>query len=176
MPIYDGSKAECYVITSAEGMLASLAHELRIRIETFEIVVDPDNMVARAKFDPGSLHVECVIRDGEERFDILSDEDRAVIDGYIAKDILDAEFYESITFQSTSIVRSGKDFKVKGVLSLTGTVKEIQFVVRDLGEHKTAKIKLHQPDFGIKPYSTLAGTIRVKPDVNIHVSVPLSSD
>jgi len=176
MPRYDESKAECYIITSTEGMLASLAHDLRIRIDRFEITVDPEKMLVEAKFDPASLHVECVIRDGEERFDILSDEDRGVIDGHISKDILDAEFYDQITFQSTSIVHSGKDYKVKGMLSLTGTVKEIEFLVRDLGDHKTAKIKLHQPDFGIKPFSTMAGTIRVKPDLNLHVSVPFHID
>ena len=35
-----------------------------------------------------------------------------------------------------------------------------------------AEVSLHQPDFGIKPYSAMLGTLRVKPDVTVVVSLP----
>jgi hypothetical protein len=37
------------------------------------------------------------------------------------------------------------------------------------------ELKLHQPDFGIKPFSAALGALRVKPDVMIRVSVPRQS-
>jgi hypothetical protein len=35
-----------------------------------------------------------------------------------------------------------------------------------------AEIKLHQPDFGIKPFTAALGALKVKPDVVVRVSVP----
>jgi len=174
MPRYDQSQAECHVLTFTEGILASFAHQLRIRIDSFVIDVDIEKMEVQASFDPASLHVECIIRDEDECSDLLTDEDRETIDNHIRKDILDAEFYEQILFRSTSITRTGKDHTVKGILSLVGTEKEISFPVRDHDDHQVATISLHQPDFGIKPFSTMAGTIRVKPDVRIKITVPIS--
>ena len=38
-----------------------------------------------------------------------------------------------------------------------------------------AELKLHQPDFGIKPYSAALGALKVKPDILVRVSVPRQS-
>ncbi len=36
----------------------------------------------------------------------------------------------------------------------------------------TAEVRLQQPDFGIRPYRAMLGTLRVQPDVLIRMSVP----
>ena len=36
-------------------------------------------------------------------------------------------------------------------------------------------VRLHQPDFGIKPYSALLGTLKIKPEVTVRCSVPRAS-
>jgi hypothetical protein len=38
-----------------------------------------------------------------------------------------------------------------------------------------AEVKIHQPDFGIKPYTAALGALKVKPDVLVRVSVPRES-
>ena len=42
---------------------------------------------------------------------------------------------------------------------------------RDAGRW-VAEVLLHQPDFGVKPYSAMLGTLKIKPDVRVRVSVP----
>jgi hypothetical protein len=38
--------------------------------------------------------------------------------------------------------------------------------------HYIAEARIHQPDFGIRPYTALLGTLRVQPDVMVRVVVP----
>jgi hypothetical protein len=47
--------------------------------------------------------------------------------------------------------------------------------VRADGDRWVTDLKLHQPDFGIKPFSAALGALKVKPDVIIRVSVPRQS-
>jgi len=35
-----------------------------------------------------------------------------------------------------------------------------------------AEVPIHQPDFGIKPYSAMLGALKVKPDLVVRCSVP----
>jgi hypothetical protein len=56
-----------------------------------------------------------------------------------------------------------------------GKSKTIQTSVRAAGDRYTAELKLHQPDFGIKPYTAAFGALKVKPDVLVRVSVPRQS-
>jgi hypothetical protein len=170
---FDQSTAECKVFAYREGVLSSFAHDLRITVTSFVIRGDLDMKSIRAKFDAGSLHVDCVMDHGKERYDILTEENKKEIDGYIFKDILDSEFYEEITFESTSITKEGKHYLVKGILSLCGTEKEIGVKIGNGDGRQVAEATIHQPDFGIKPFSAMMGTIRVKPDVLVRVSVPL---
>jgi hypothetical protein len=46
---------------------------------------------------------------------------------------------------------------------------------KKVGSHFVAQVVLHQPDFGIKPYSAMLGALRIRPDVRIELSVPTSA-
>jgi hypothetical protein len=35
-----------------------------------------------------------------------------------------------------------------------------------------ARVRLHQPDLGIKPYSAMLGTLKIQPGVAVEISVP----
>ena len=43
--------------------------------------------------------------------------------------------------------------------------------VREEGGARLAEATIHQPDFGIRPYQAALGGLRVKPDVQVRVSV-----
>ncbi|MBW1758625.1 MAG: YceI family protein, partial [Deltaproteobacteria bacterium] len=62
-----------------------------------------------------------------------------------------------------------------GTLQLYGKSRSIQTSVRATGGRWVAELKLHQPDFGIKPFSAALGALKVKPDVLVRVSVPQQS-
>jgi hypothetical protein len=56
-----------------------------------------------------------------------------------------------------------------------GKSRNIQTSVRSDGDRWVAEVKIHQPDFGIKPYTAALGALKVKPDVVVRVSVPQQS-
>jgi hypothetical protein len=47
--------------------------------------------------------------------------------------------------------------------------------VRAEGDRWVAEMNIHQPDFGIKPYTAALGALKVKPEVMVRISVPRQS-
>jgi hypothetical protein len=48
----------------------------------------------------------------------------------------------------------------------------VTVVVRKDRNRYVASARVHQPDFGIRPYTAFLGTLKVKPDVEIQILVP----
>jgi polyisoprenoid-binding protein YceI len=73
----------------------------------------------------------------------------------------------------------GEGFSVSGDLEVMGKTRSISFdlMPRDR-EWLEATLRIHQPDFGIKPFSAMLGTLKIKPelDVVVHVSRNVWSD
>ncbi len=92
--------------------------------------------------------------------------DQTTIERNIVEDVLEAKRYPEIRFRSTRIA----GLHVEGTLSLHGRERPIAFDVREEGDRRIAEVRLHQPDFGIKPYRAMLGTLRIRPDVLVRVS------
>jgi hypothetical protein len=174
MKHFDQTSATCQIFTYKEGPLAVLAHDLRITVTSFVIEVGDDYTLVDARFDAGSLHVDCAMVDGVERRDLLSLESMKEIDENILKDVLDAATYRYISFRSASVTKEDSSYRITGTLSLCGKEREILFTVQDKGNYYEAEMRLHLPDFGIKPFSALFGAIRIKPDILIRMTIPAS--
>ena len=56
--------AECLVFTYKAGLLAGVAHDLKLRAERFEIAIDDEGI--RAQFDAASLRVVCAQAGGKD--------------------------------------------------------------------------------------------------------------
>jgi len=69
-------------------------------------------------------------------------------------------------------VERGEGFAVEGTLEMYGKSRSIQTSVRAQGDRWLAEVSIHQPDFGIKPYKAALGALKVKPDVQVRLSVP----
>jgi polyisoprenoid-binding protein YceI len=63
-------------------------------------------------------------------------------------------------------------YDVEGTLTLTGVSRPVTVEVRRDGERLVAEVLVHQPAFGIRPYSAMLGALKVKADVLVRVSVP----
>jgi hypothetical protein len=50
----------------------------------------------------------------------------------------------------------------------------ISVEARDDGTRWNAKLVLDQRKFGIKPFSAMFGALKVKPNVEVHITVPHS--
>jgi polyisoprenoid-binding protein YceI len=173
MPKYDQSQAECLVFTFKEGLLSKVAHDLKIRVTRFNADVTSDSV--RAEFDLRSLRVVEAMKEGNENPGALSDADKAKIAEQISNEVLHAGQHPTAVFSSRSITsRADGGYSIAGELSLHGVTQPIRAETRSEGGRQVASIELHQPTYGITPFKAMMGTLKVKADVIVRLSVPSS--
>lgn len=172
MARFDAYNSECLVFSFKEGLLAPIAHDLKLRVERFSIEVDDATHEIKATFDPSSIQVVCAQVEGREDPSALSKSDKKKIHDNVIKDVLHVRKNPEIRFESTNVVPRGEGFAVEGTLHLHAKSRTIQTSIRADGDRWVSEVQVHQPDFGIKPYSAALGTLKVKPDVLVRVSVP----
>lgn len=166
MARYDATAAEILVFTFKEGLLSSMAHDLKLRVTRG--TVDVEGASVRAELDAASLKVVSPMRDGREVRTALPSLALGEIERNATKHVLVAAQYPVIRFESTSVT----DAEVAGTLSLHGVTKSVRGVRRDEGGRKVAEFRLDQRDFAIEPFTAMMGTLRVKPEVVVRVSLP----
>jgi hypothetical protein len=172
VPSFDATSAECLVFTYKEGLLAPVAHDLKIRVSKFVIEGDAAARTLTARFDAGSLRVLCAMDGGTEAPGTLSVANKREIEANIVRDVLAARTYPEIRFVSTAVQERTGGYQLKGKLALHGRERTITIAVRETDAAYVAEGRVHQPDFGIRPYSALLGTLKVKADVTVRVTVP----
>ncbi|UCH28343.1 MAG: YceI family protein [Myxococcales bacterium] len=172
MARFDAYNSECLCFSFKDGLLARLAHDLKLQVERFSIEVDDTTKAIKATFDPSSIQVVCAQIDGRDDPSTLSKGDKKKIYDNVTKDVLRIRKYPEIRFESNNIAERGEGFAVEGTLQLHGKSRNIQASVQANGDRWVSEVRIHQPDFGIKPYTAALGALKVKPDVLVRVSVP----
>ena len=172
MATFDADSAECWVLTAAEGLVSTMAHDLRIRVTVFHIEVDEVESAIDARFDPASLRVEGATSPGDGTERRLSRRDKEKIDRLIVRDVLQAERYPAIRFVGAFEQKQDAAIAIRGQLDLCGQRQALAPWGRRESELITVEALVHQPDFGIRPYSALFGGLKVKPTVRIRLKLP----
>jgi polyisoprenoid-binding protein YceI len=175
MARFDAYNSECLLFSFKDGLLARLAHDLKLQVERFSIEVDDSTRQIKATFDPSSIQAVCAQVDGRDDQSTLSKGDKKKIYDNVTKDVLRVRKYPEIRFDSTNVVGRGEGFAVEGALQIHGKSRNIQASVRADGDRWITEVRVHQPDFGIKPYTAALGALKVKPDVVVRLSVPRES-
>jgi len=99
----------------------------------------------------------------------------------LGPEVLEASRYPAITFKAISARESAPDrLLVTGDLALHGRTRRITVPVHYLRESTGAYIfdgdfKIRQTDFGMKPESVAAGTVKVKDEVQIRFRISIIS-
>jgi len=164
--------ATCEVLTFREGFLSAMAHDLLLRVGAFELAVDPEAPSVSARLDARSVRVVTALRDGRPLPGALRPADVRDIEKTISGTVLRADRFPEIRFTSNAVSRAGDGYDVRGALALCGATGELSVPVRRDGDRLRAEVTIHQPAFGIRPYAAMLGTLRVRPDVIVRVSVP----
>jgi hypothetical protein len=164
MSRHDASQAEVFVFTFKEGALSALAHDLKIKVTQLELETGEDSVTAT--FDAAALRVVCPRKEGRDSPGVLPAMLYGEIEKNIVKDVLEAAKFPQVRFQSTRVTPT----EVVGQLTLHGVTRELRCTRAADG---LVEARLDQRDFGIKPYSAMFGTLKVKPEVV--VTVRLSS-
>ncbi len=137
-----------------------MGHDVTMRVTSLSLDVGDDDGVT-VDLDAGSLRVTT---------EAVKESDRKEIEKNTEK-TLEVRKHPKIQFRSVSMVRDGDLARIEGDLTLHGVTKTISVEARDDGKHWNAKVSLDQREYGIKPYSKF-GALKVKPDVEVNISVP----
>jgi YceI-like protein len=164
--------ASCRVLVFRDGLFSALGHDLEIDVTRFDVRVDETRRTADASFDAASLRVVRALRDGVELRGTPSERDRRTIEDTIRRDVLDAPHHPEIRFRTTRVAERDDGFDVTGRLSLHGRDRETRLVLRRVVDRYEAEVRLHQPDFDIRPYAAFLGALRVKADVLVRLTLP----
>lgn len=162
--LHDASTAECLVYTYREGLLAAVGHDLCLRVERFavEVTGDPQAPAILARFDAASLRATGSVPPSDAR----------KIEKSAADDVLAARRFPTIEFKSARVVRDGERARIEGQLTLHGVTRPlVADAVADASDWR-AEVRLDQRDFGIKPFTAMLGTLKVKPNVTVRVTLP----
>jgi polyisoprenoid-binding protein YceI len=164
------------VRTGRTGAAAKAGHDLLIDVTSWEATLalgeDPAQMSMTLAADAASLRV----REGSGGMQTLGEDDKASIQQTIDDEVLKRA---DIEFRSTGVqsAADGSSISVRGELTLVGNTRPVAFdllVGRD-GKLGASAI-LKQTDWGIKPYSTLFGALKVADEVEVVLDAgPLSS-
>jgi polyisoprenoid-binding protein YceI len=151
--------AEAFVYTFKEGILSAVAHDLKIRVERLEL--DADDSKVSAWFDATSLRVVTTRKDGADSAGLLPTVMYGEIEKNIRNDVLESDKFARITFESTEVGAT----EVRGKLTLCGVTRDIRCARQgDRVEHR-----LDVRDYGVKPYTAMLGTLKVKPEVVVEI-------
>jgi polyisoprenoid-binding protein YceI len=172
LPTFGPEIASCEVLVFREGLLSAVGHDLLLRATAFEIAIDLERPAISVLVEASSLRVVSAMRDGRPLPGALGPADVRDIEATTAAKVLRAPRFPRIRFESAAVSRLGAGYQVQGSLALAGVTRPMAFPVRREGARLTAAVTVHQPDFGIRPYRTMMGALRVRPDVLVRASVP----
>ncbi len=157
--------------TGRTGKAAKAGHDLVIHVTswqaTFEVGADPAASTIRLDGDGGSLRV----RQGSGGLKALTENDKADIAKTIDDEILKKQ---GVSFRSTQVLPADSGYAVQGDLTLVGTTRPIAFDLSVAADGALkASVVVDQTQWGIKPYSTLFGALKVANDVEIRLEARL---
>ena len=179
--VVDSGTVDCFIYTYKDGFLARLAHDLKLRVERFHIVIKKDpyktpqsrmKMHVRAVFDATSIRSVTAMKDGVESPGTLKPWDHALIEQFMRIYVLKSGTFPEIVFKSTGFSRNSNRLRVNGTLTLRDSTRPL-IITKKKGTRKmfAGGSALYQPDFGIKPFSAFMGAIKIKPEVRIELQI-----
>lgn len=157
--------AEIQVFTFKDGLLARLAHDLRLTLRRFELRRDGEDVTGR--FWLGSLVVDGVVgKQGHVDAGGLSADNRRAIAGNIA------EVLQTGRFPEATLAGKLAGGRFVGTLTLVGRTQPVEAAVVEAGGVLRAEVVLVPSRWGIAPYKALAGAIKLQDRMIVRASGP----
>jgi polyisoprenoid-binding protein YceI len=159
------------VRTTRSGAAAKAGHNLLIHVTswsaTLTVADDASESSVQLEADGASLRV----REGKGGMQALGPDDMASIVQSIDEDVLERQ---GIVFRSTSARPAGDGLTVEGDLTIVGKTHPVVFSIEvDEQGRLTGGCVIKQSDWGIKPYSTLFGALKVVDEVDVAIEAVL---
>lgn len=156
------------VRTRRTGAAAMAGHNLLFQVTLWKasLVVGAEPASTRLELDVDGASLK--VLEGTGGVQSLGDDDKAEIERTIDTDVLKRQ---EITFRSTSVEPRGDGLHVQGDLTLLGQTRPLAFdVTADKDGALSAVAVVKQTDWGMKPYSTLYGALKVVDEVEVSLA------
>lgn len=159
------------VFTFKEGLLSSVAHDLRLTLERFEIEVDPDAGTVEARFWPSSLRVDGAMKGGTLDPGGVSERDKREIHDNITDKILHTDKQPEVRFRGKLAVDAPLG-RVDGTLTLAGREAPLNVTLERAGGRYRGEAELVPTKWGVAPFKALMGAIRLQDRVRVTFDLP----
>jgi polyisoprenoid-binding protein YceI len=159
------------VRTKRTGAAAKAGHDLRLEVTAWEatLAVAAEAAASRVELDVDGSSLRVI--EGTGGLMALGDDEKQNIEHSIDEDVLKRE---GIRFRSTSVQATASGLRVQGDLTLLGTTRPLAFDVAVADDGRlTGSAVIKQSAWGMKPYSTLFGTLKIVDDVDVAVEARL---
>jgi hypothetical protein len=168
MPRFVPPKGRLLVHTFKEGVLSAVAHDLEIEVERWWVEVTESRIEGEA--EASSLRVLYSMDGGRPHPSTLSRRDRKKIEANIVSDVLRPKKHPIIRFSAERPAADVESFA--GELELCGKKRSVRVRLVRRDEKLLGELRIHQPDFGIKPFTAMMGTLRIKPEIVVIAELP----
>lgn len=166
-------KGELLLRTTTEGAMAKMGHALTIRVDDWHATLvlgeSPETSSLRVTADLRSLAV--IAHEGGAKPASEGDKTKILQNAHKA---LGVDHHPELTFTSTAMAGTWDEGKVEGQATIAGRTEVQRFDVR--AEQDDAYVltgEVVQTRYGIKPFSTMMGQLRLGDAVAIEARVRL---
>ena len=163
------------VRTRRTGAAAKAGHNLLIDVTAWRATLEVGEVPAQTSIVLDADATSLRVREGTGGMQALGDDDKASIQETIDDDVLKRQ---SIEFRSTAVqaAADGRRLSVQGELTLVGQARPIAFDLTVGADGKlSGSAVVKQTDWGITPYSTLFGALKVVDQVVVVLDAGLPS-
>jgi polyisoprenoid-binding protein YceI len=171
----DASRSRFVAQAFAKGLLSAFGHNPRLAVRKFE---------GDAEFDPSALNSAgarmTAGADSLVVIDDMSEKDRREIERVTREELLEADLYPAIVFQSAAVTArraaEGRyDVRITGDLSLHGVTRNLTIDATATFEENELRAQggfpLRLSDFNIRPVSVAGGLLKLKDEVQLSFDV-----
>ncbi len=173
MPLPPGShtfgpdNASLSIRTKRTGAAAKAGHNLHFHVTDWDATLtvgdDPSAASIELRADGASLKVI----DGEGGMQALDDDNKADIEKTIDDEVLRGQ---TVTFRSAQATPNGDGLTADGELTLNGVTHPLAVTVATATDGRVrATATVRQSDWGMKPYSTLFGALKVVDEIEVEL-------
>ena len=155
------------VRTGRTGAAAKAGHDLLIHVTAWQATLEVDDDPARTSIVLDADATSLRVREGTGGMQALDDADKESIQKTIDDDVLKRK---GIEFRSTAVqtAADGSGISVQGELTLVGETRPLAFdLTVGEGGRLSGSAVVKQTDWGITPYSTLFGALKVADEVEV---------
>jgi polyisoprenoid-binding protein YceI len=163
------------VKTKRTGAAAKAGHDLVIHVTSWEATLEVGEDLSQTTVTLDADGASLRVREGTGGMQKLGEDDKSSIHKSIDDDVLKRR---QISFRSTGVqaTADGSKLAVQGELTLVGQTRPVEFDLAFGADGElTGSALVKQSNWGIKPYSTLFGALKVADDVELELELELDA-